>query len=318
MYTEIKRNILWVVFLTSLFFLWDNWNVSQGNASFFAPAPKTTATSGQNAGVPSASSATATAAAIANGSATPAFKSETITITTDIFKADIDTLGGEIKRLELLNYRDGIDSKKNQLLFDKSANHTYLAQSGLIGKGEDGVALPNHKSGFTAKPGIRELTNGANEVQLVLETESAGVKLSKTFTFKRGDYTIGIKHELHNNGKAAISPSLYLQLVHDGNKPADDTYFTSSYTGPSLYTDEEKFQKLEFSKIENGKVKHANSTESGWIAIVQHFFVSAYLPPEKLKREIRTEKVDTNLYSIANVFALGNLAPGASTVFDTR
>jgi len=77
----------------------------------------------------------------------PVAKGETITITTDVVKADIDTVGGELKRLELLKHRDTVDPTKNLVLFDSGSGHTYLAESGLIGG-----PFPNHKSIFTARP----------------------------------------------------------------------------------------------------------------------------------------------------------------------
>ena len=125
-------------------------------------------------------------------------KTEVIRISTDVIAADIDTDGGVLKRLELLKHRDKVDPTKNTVLFDTAAPRTYLAQTGLIGG-----PFPNHRTGFVAKPGARSL-DGANEVQLVLEAEQNGVKLTKTFTFKRGDYTIGVKHEVKNLGATAI------------------------------------------------------------------------------------------------------------------
>ncbi len=329
MQTEIKRNILWVVFLTSLFFLWDNWNVSNGNLSFFAPPAKPTVTNTPKATTPPPISAAEVAANIANGGAAPDFKNEVITVTTDLFKADIDTLGGEIKRLELLKHRDAIDPKKNQVLFEKTATTTYLAQTGYLGKGEDGVALPNHNSGYKVLPGSRNLATGSNAVEVVLEAENAGVKVTKKFTFKRNDYAIGIRHELQNLGKAPISASLYQRLVHDGNPPANDNFFMSTYTGPTYFADDnEKFQKLEFSKLESdftknhGKDKAAQKSvkkiDNGWIAMVQQYFVSAFIPPEKVMREIQVSRIDTNQYAIANIFSLGAIAPSTSKVFDTQ
>ena len=84
----------------------------------------------------------------------------------------------------------------------------------------------------------------------MLESEQNGVKLTKTYTFKRGDYNIGIKHDVTNASGAAIAPSLYLQLVRDGSKPGGESKFYSTFTGPAVYTDAEKFQKLDFEKIE--------------------------------------------------------------------
>ena len=179
------------------------------------------------------------------------------------------------------------------MLFDISGQDVYIAQTGLIGSSPNGT-LPNHNTGFVAKPGPRSI-DGGNEVQLVLEAEQGGVKLTKTFTFKRGDYVIGLRHDVTNLNQAPVTPSLYLQLQNDGNKPASDSYFNSSYTGPTLYTSTDKYQKLTFEDIEKNKANHATKASDGWVAISQHFFVSAFIPADKAAREIYTKKVDNNL-----------------------
>lgn len=319
-----KRTILWIVFAVSLVVLWNNWMVSTGQPSMFAPAPAQTAKApeAKKSELPTAAAPTAGAAALPGAAAATdaPFKSERITVTTDLFKVDIDTLGGTIRRLELLKYKDGVDTHKNQVLFDVDAasGKTYLGQTGLIGA----PGLPNHTTGFVAKPGPRTLDN-ANQVQLVLESEQGGVKLTKTFTFKRGDYVIDVRHDVTNVGAAPVKPELYLQLVHDGNKPAGDSFFNSSYTGPTLYTDADKYHKLKFETLEKdaetaaktGKEmiqEHPTKADNGWIAISQHFFVSAFVPQDKTPRTIFTKKVTTNQYAIGTIQPLGTLAPGAT------
>ena len=325
-----KRTILWIVFAVSLIVLWNNWNVSQGNPSLFMPAPaKLAAAAPQGAksdlpaaSVPAGAAATPGAPAAA-GDAEP-FKSERITITTDVIRADIDTQGGTIRRLELLNYKDGVDPTKNQVLFNVDGNSTYLAETGLVGAPD----LPNHNSGFVAKPGPRML-NDANQVQLVLEATQGGVKLTKTFTFKRGDYVVDVRHDVTNVGDKPVTPQLYLQLIHDGNKPAGDTRFNSSYTGPTLYTDADKYQTLKFDTLgkqadeaeKTGKPMvqdHAVKADNGWIAMVQHFFVSAFIPQDKIEREIFTKRVEPNVYAIGTVQSLGTLVPGATVSNDAK
>jgi YidC/Oxa1 family membrane protein insertase len=318
-----KRTILWIVFSVSILFLWDAWMVSNGKQSMFSFAPQPAATApaakGGNASLPSAA-ASATGAAVLPGTtpaatAAAAVRSERVTITTDIIKAEIDTAGGVLRHLELLNFKDEVDPTKNKVLFDISDKRTFEAQTGLIST--NGVALPNHTTAFSAKPGARNI-DGGNEVQLVLEAEENGVKLTKTFTFKRGEYVIGVRHDITNTGTTPVTPSLYLQLIHDGTKPASDSYFNSSYTGPTLYTDAEHYQKLDFEKIEKNKAEHATKADNGWIAISQHFFVSAFVPPEKAQRDIFTKKVDTNLYAIGTVMPLGTVAPGATISSESK
>jgi len=319
---DIKRTILWVVFCLSLGILWDRWMVSNGHASIFSGASVATAKLDNNASakssLPSSTAGTGIVPGAANAAAPLAAgaSAERITITTDLFKADIDTRGGDLKRLELLKFKDAIDHNKNEVLFDVGGERTYVAQTGLIGA-SGAAALPNHTVLFTAVPGPRAL-DGGNLVQLVLQAEQGGVRLTKTYTFRRGDYVIDVKHQVTNLSAAPVTPSLYLQLLHDGSKPATDSMFNSSYTGPTLYTAEEKFQKLDFAKIEKHKEEHATKADNGWISIVQHFFVSAFIPQDKAPREIFTKKIDTNLYAIGTILPLGQIAPGAQVSMDAR
>ncbi|MDO8176755.1 MAG: membrane protein insertase YidC [Undibacterium sp.] len=315
---DIKRTVLWVVFSMSLLILWDNWMRHTGKQSMFFPTSAPAAQQSKDASasaVASAASAASVAAAVPGvPGAAPAIKSERITITTDVIKVDIDTIGGEVKRLELLKHKDDHDKTKNIVLFNESAKRTYLAQTGLLG-GD----FPNHKSGFVAKPGSRQLGSD-NQVQLVLESEQAGVKLTKTFTFKKGDYIIDVKHEVANNTAAAIKPSLYLQLLHDGTKPESGGMFSGSteFYAPAVYTEADKFQKLDFEKIEKGSDSHATKANDGWISVIQHFFVSAFIPQDKTAREIFTKKVDTNLYAVGSILPMGTVAPGATASMNAR
>ncbi|WP_420475575.1 membrane protein insertase YidC [Noviherbaspirillum sp. ST9] len=315
---DIQRTILWVVFSLSLLLLWDNWMRYNGKQSMFFPnatqqADKPAAAGGTPAAKSDVPQPTATAQAPAAipGATTPV-KSEIITITTDVVKADIDTVGGELKRLELLKHKDTVDQTKNMVLFDSTAGHTYVAQTGLIGGN-----FPNHKSGFVAKPGPRTL-DGKDELQLVLESEQGGVKLVKTYTFRKGDYTIGVKHDVVNNSGAPIAPSVYMQLLRDGSKPAGESQFYSTFTGPVVYTDGEKYQKMEFEDIEKGKTKHATKSDNGWVALVQHYFVSALVPAQNAQREIYSKKVDNNLYAIGSILPVGTVAPGATASLDAK
>lgn len=317
---DIKRTILWIVFSMSLLILWDNWMRHNGKPSMFSPSVTQqnkpgVATGSATTPVPQASlagnpqSPAEVAAAVAG---TAPLKSEIVTITTDVVKAQINTAGGELQYLELLKHKDTVDPTKNLVLFNATAGHTYLAQSGLIGG-----AFPNHKSVFVVQPGARELGAG-NEVKLVLESDAGGVKLIKTFTFKRGDYNIDIRHDIANVSGTPVAPSLYLQLVRDGNKPGGESKFYSTFTGPAVYTNAEKFQKLDFDKIESGKDEHATKADNGWVALIQHYFVSAFVPQDKAPREIFTKKVATNLYAIGSILPLGSIAPGATVSMDAH
>jgi YidC/Oxa1 family membrane protein insertase len=109
-----------------------------------------------------------------------------------------------------------------------------------------------------------------------------------------------VRHEVVNTGSAPVSaPQLYLQLVRDGNKPAGESSFYSTFTGPAVYTEAKKFQKVEFSDIEKNKADLRKASPNGYVAMVQHYFASAWLLPDGVKRELFMRKVDNNLYSAA-------------------
>jgi len=341
--TDMRRTLLWVVFTMSLVLLWDAWNKHSGQPSIFgapasrpaasapptAPTPTPAAGQGTTASLPAAvptpaapSAPPGVAGVPAPGSAAPSVASnaaaEQVTITTDVVRATIDTVGGSLVRLELLKHTDQNDTSRNVLLFDQSAKRLYLAQTGLI-TSQAGVQLPNHLTAMKVLTSERTLAAGAAQIELKLESPAIdGRRLVKTYTFKRGDYVVGVKHEVFNEGSAPVSPQLYLQLARDGNPPEGESAFYFTFTGPAVYTEASKFTKVDFKDIEKGKASHDKAADNGWVAMVQHYFASAWLLPEKVQREFRTAKVADNHFSIAMVVPLGDVAPGASKAFESR
>ena len=149
-----KRTVLWIVFAISLIVLWNNWMVANGKQSLFSAQPPAqvaqqtkptdvpAAAQPGSAAVPGAPAAAATAVPGAPAAAPAAPVSQIVTVTTDVVKVDIDSVGGVIKRLELLHYPDHFDKTRNQVLFNVNGPNVYLGQTGLIGTSAAGV-LPN-------------------------------------------------------------------------------------------------------------------------------------------------------------------------------
>jgi YidC/Oxa1 family membrane protein insertase len=319
---DMRRTILWVVFSVSLVLLWDAWNKSNGNPSMFSPRPAAVVTGPTPGAAPVA--VPAPTAAVGGGAiagmpvappiagAAALVESEKIIISTDVVQATFDSKGGDLIRLELLKYKDAVDAQQHVLLFDHSPKRVYLAQTGLVSN-QPGVNLPNHLTLMKVLPGDRTLRSGDKDLSLVFESpEVDGTKLVKTYTFTRGEYTVAVKHEFHNGSTTTISPQVYLQLTRDGNPPAGESSFYFTFTGPAMYSEASKYKKIAFKDIEKGDTDHDKTSETGWIAMVQHYFASAWLVPDKAVREFRTAKVSDNLYSIAMVLPLGEVAPGAT------
>ena len=348
--TDMRRTLLWVVFLMSLTLLWDGWNKHNGQPSMFGPpaatkpaaAPSPSAAPGVATPLPAGA---ASGMAVASSASAPSanLPAEKITITTDLMQATLDSKGGALVRLELLQQQeqyqlDAVDrvvgffkgadktpdpklAKKNVVLFDQSSERYYIAQTGLWPAAGGPGELPEHRTVMRVLPGERSLKDGATQLQVSFESpEIGGVKLVKTYTFKRGDYAIGVKHEVVNGSAAALSPRLYLQLVRDGNPPPGGSFFYGTFTGPAIYTEASKFQKLEFKDIEKGKADYNKSADNGWVAMVQHYFASAWLVGGKQPREFFAGKVPaaTNEYSVGMFLPLGEIAPGASKTHEAQ
>jgi YidC/Oxa1 family membrane protein insertase len=145
-----------------------------------------------------------------------------------------------------------------------------------------------------------------------------GVKYAKTYTFKRGAYDIGVKHEATNTTAAPVSTQLYTQLVRDGNKPLGESSFYSTFTGPVAYTAEKKYQKVEFTDIEKNKVDIQRSSTSGYVAMAQHYFASAWLLGDGIQREVFMRKVKDNLYAVGMMTPVAAIAAGATQTTETR
>ena len=322
---DIRRTILWVVFGFSMVLLWDKWQLHNGKqATFFpSPAPVTAqadaparAPAAADAAVPAASAAAGTAAPGVPGAAAaaPAAPRERFEVRTDVLHLTFDTEGGALVGAEMLQMADLVDSKKHFVLLQDGTPNVYVAQTGLIGG-----AFPTHKTAMTAAPGPRTLAEGQNELTVRFESpDLGGVKLVKTWTLQRGAYDIAVRHEIVNTGTAAVEPRLYLQLVRDGHKPAGESSFYSTFTGPAVYTQDKKYQKIEFKAIDENKAEYAKEASDGYVAMVQHYFASAWLLPEGVRREFFVRKLDAQLYSVGMIATLEPIAAGASKSVDAR
>jgi YidC/Oxa1 family membrane protein insertase len=324
---DIRRSILWVVFGFSMVLLWDKWQIHNGNKPTFFPssalstpaaqnAPGVPATPGANASLPAAVGAVNAAAP--TGGVEPSAQAVRTEVTTDVYKLTFNSEGGSLVGAQLLQHAaDGHTRKELSefplTLLTQDGTHTYIAQSGLIG-GE----FPTHKTPMSLVSSATSLADGQDELQVKFESaEVGGVKLVKTYTLKRGGYAIGVQHALVNNGAATVKPQLYVQLVRDNVQSANSTPFYSTFTGPAVYTEEQKYQKVEFADIDKGKADFIKVASEGYVAMVQHYFASAWVLGDGVARDNFARKIDNNLYAAGAITALGDIAPGQSKTLDS-
>ena len=318
---DIRRTILWVVFGFSMVMLWDQWQLHNGKKPTFFPSanPSATAVSPAATNTPAVNTSVAPVIAQApNATAAPiqGFVAERIEIETDVLKLQFSTEGGSLLRAELLKHKDVHHPGSNFVLMDDSQERVYLAQTGLIGA--TGTAWPTHKTPMTFS-GAKTLKESESEIQFRFESAPINnLKLVKTYTLKRGSYAVEVRHDIFNGSNEPVSPQLYLQLVRDGNKPAGESSFYSTFTGPAIFTSQKKYQKIEFSDIEKNKAEFEKQSTQGYVAMVQHYFASAWLVDDQQQRDMFARKVDTNLYSVGMVMPLPSLAAGEKISHTSR
>ena len=318
---DIRRTILWVVFGFSLVMLWDQWQLHNGNKPTFFPS----ATPPVGATVNPATDASPAAVVTQAPAALPAdgapgaqqTQSETVKVQTNVLKLSFDSLGASLTRVELLTHRDVHRPGSNVTLMDNSKERVYLAQTGLVG-GPAGVSWPTHKSPMRlTSPST--FKDGEDSLLLRFESDAlGGVKLIKTYTVKKNSYVLSVQHEIVNQSGQTITPQIYVQLVRDGNKPEGESAFYSTFTGPAVFTNSKKYQKIEFSDIEKNKADFEKKSNLGYVAMVQHYFASAWLMDDAQERDLYARKIDNNLYSVGMVAPLPALANESKQIHQTR
>ena len=326
---DLRRTVLWVIFGFSMVLLWDKWQIHNGQKPTFFPGPPTDVSAAATSAVKAAASdasvpgSAPVVAASAVVNAAPAVESgalargERIRVTTDVLSLEFDTLGGTLVGSEFLKYGESGDKSKHVRLLDDSKSRIYLAQSGVVAGAVPGN-FPTHKTPM-AFSGATELKDGQDSLQLTFSSpDVGGISVVKTYTLHRGSYAIDVKHALSNHSDAPIAPQLYLQLLRDGNKPVGESSFYSTFTGPAVYTGAKKYQKVEFADIKKKKADYEKQASNGYIAMVQHYFASAWILPDGVSRSISVDGVDMPgtladcCYRAAMVAPVEAIAPGTS------
>ncbi|MDR0717631.1 MAG: membrane protein insertase YidC [Azoarcus sp.] len=311
-----RRLLPLVLFVLSLSMLWFNWTrySAPASAAGTVVAPATAPATGVAAApvTPDDDTVPTPSAVAAPPEAAPVAQAERVTVVTDVLRAEVSAKGGSIVRLELEKHRATADPARGFVIFDDGEEHLYEAESGLLGAKH--LSLPNHLSPFTLPAGEQRLAEGEDKLVLRLEAAAVnGVAVSKIMTFTRGSYLIDVDYEIRNERGEAISAQAYFQFQRDG-KPAEQAggFGVQTFTGPAFYTEDARFQKVSFEEIAEGKAKFVSSADNGWVAMVQHYFVSAWLPPQGLVRNYSAKKTKSGNYTAGLTLAPVSIAPGST------
>jgi len=322
---DIRRTLLWVIFSFSLLLFWNNWQVYNGREPLFGAAPQSQTATPEQAATDEAAEVADTAIPTATAPERPAdedtstevttapepqaqdVSSELTTIDTPLLKLTFDTLGAQLVRAELHEYTAPNDPDHPMVLFDHTDNYTYLAQSGVVGA-PAGQQYPTHQTPFELVS--TDGAAGSGPAEVVFKATDGDIEVTKTFRIEPDSYAIHVTHELTNHGDSAVQPAVYHQLVRDDSDPQETSTFYRTFTGPALYSEDEKFQKVSFSDIDKGKAKYIASADNGWIGMVQHYFASAWVPAQGTARTNEVLNLRDNLYAIRTIESAGSIQPG--------
>lgn len=240
---------------------------------------------------------------------------ETITVTTDVLRLHFDLNGAQLVGADLLKYPSSDDKNEPFVLLEQGNQHTYLVQTGVVGAAE-GSSFPTHLTRFEFVGGDTDMTGDTLPVQFV--AESGGVKVTKTFTLRKGSYAIDVDHKVENLTDTAVTPSLYLQITRDGEDPENTSSFYHTFTGPAIYSEQDKFQKVSFSDIEKNKGDYIRQASDGWFAMIQHYFVTAWVPPQGKERSYEMAPLGNNLYAVRSIEPLGSVDAQQNTSLQAK
>jgi YidC/Oxa1 family membrane protein insertase len=297
---DTRRLVLFVIFSMSILMLWESWQAKNAPPE---PAQAQTQISQDPSvpNVPAAVSANTVTNDVVDNSGVKLSSSDRFTVKTDVYEAEIDSVGGDLRKVTLLKHRADESDTENFVLLDDAANPmVYVAQTGLLG-----AELPTHKSVFTAKSNNFTLDNGSDSVEVRLNWSNDQYSVDKVYVFHRNNYVIDVNYEITNNTGETITPAVYYQVIHD-DESNQGSALMPTFTGGTYYTDEKKFNKIQFSEMEDEALNL--TANDGWVGLLQHYFVSAWIPKEGMARTYYTKQLDTHLYSVGAKSNLGSVA----------
>ncbi len=236
---------------------------------------------------------------------------ELVTIETDVLSAELDPVGGTLVRADLLDYPVSLDQPDQPVrLLEDRQGFTYIAQSGLLGRND--APAPDHHSQFEVQESSYRLADGESVLEVPLVWEQDGVRVTKTYIFKRGSYAVDVRHTVENTTDAEWRGQQYRQLTRSGSTPGMQLMYT--YTGgvyagtPAGGGDRLNYEKIDFEEM--GKIRLDKNLQDGWAGIIQHYFMSAWVPSDAEQvNQYYTLKSDRDGFP---VYTLGLLSPSAT------
>jgi len=309
---ETTRFILLVSLGLVLVMLWQAWEVDYGkSAQQKSTTPRPEPGPVQSKDVPQTPLDSSSPKPDDEQQPSPA-KGEVIAVSTDEFNIEINTFGGGINLAELKNYPISLDQqdKPVQLLFDDGPS-IYIVQGGLLSKG----SAPTHENEFSSTQQSYALEPGSNVLNVPLYWNSdEGIRVKKNYQFHRGEYVIKISYEIENNSTRDWEGRAYGQIQR--TDPGTSRYRTVyTYTGAVISGPEKRYEKIGFDDMRDEKL--TRNITNGWLAMIQHYFMSALVPGSKSEQyHYYTSALDNNRYAVGAITPAVKVKPGESNTIN--
>ena len=239
-------------------------------------------------------------------------------VKTDVLDLAIDTLGGDVVKLKLTQYAESEKAKnKGFVLLDDSAKRYYIAQSGLTG--EDGPDKRGvGRAQFVSSHSLYELAEGQNDLIVELKnTPKEGIDITKRFVFQRGSYAVNVEYVIKNASNTDYKGSFYARLKRKPEPESGGGFLgIQTFTGAAVHTPDTPYKKLSFKDLDSKPFEQ--TMPEGWAAMVEHYFVSAWIPAGKVNSVYQASKLDQNIYSVGFVEPATHVAPNEEKVIQSR
>lgn len=313
---DYLRFALYAVLVVIGFFLFQAWEKDH-------PKENLAAASAVNAPVghlPSVTNTTPATTAAAPAPAAPNLPAQQVgklvSVKTDLLDVTIDTLGGDLIGVKLLAYPESQHASAPFELLNDNAKTRYIAESGLLSKA--GPDTANGQALYTTPQLSYELQSGTNDLIVTLKWQKDGINVTKLFHFVRGSYEIKMAYQVQNTSSQAWEGNLYLQLMRTNTPPESTSGLMNlaTYFGAAIATPQKPFEKITFKTMEEKNLNQ--EVQGGWAAMIQHYFITAWVPPKELASTYYTKKTADGLYTVGIIGQPLVAAQGASTAVEAK
>ncbi|MCK9530886.1 MAG: membrane protein insertase YidC [Gammaproteobacteria bacterium] len=303
---DFQRTILFLALAFTLLLLWQAWQADYGPQP--TPAPTVQAPA-QDLPVPAAPDSGAAAGAPMR----PGLDSvQRVRVVTDVFNAVIDAKGGDLRHVDLLGYPVSVDDPDNPVTLLSDERELFVAQSGLL----PADRAPSHHATYVPEAAEYRLAAGQDALEVPLHwTSPEGITVTKTYTFHRGSYAVDVTHRVANSASAEWRGNVYYQWLR--SPPVDNgRAFIYTYTGGVISGQEAKYEKIDFDDMEDKDL--ARDLTGGWAAMIQHYFLGAWIPPQDASYRYYSNALGDSRYILGLISPALTVAPGDTGEFPAR